>query len=589
MKTHQLIIFTLIVLILPFSGIAQEQLNHPKRIYESPEGKIYIQKSLPVYLRIATSPDEDAESYLLESEESSEYSNPMFFDTEGWNTVRSPSAVDTNSKQLVYPLQDIIFEVYADSRAPVTSIKMPKADQIRDEGKKYFNGEVEISLSARDALSGLEQIYYSLDGEAYKPYTDALRFDQEKEYTLKYYSVDNVRNVEKPHTVSFVVDKTSPQTSYSIEGDNKDNILGMDAVIKLSSKDSLSGVREIRYSINGADEQVYQNPISVKNFQEDNNELVYYAVDNVNNIEDKQSLKSSVEKETESDNGGESFSYYIDRDAPTVELRINGDQFEGEKLFVSERSKVELVAQDDKSGVKKISYSINNSTLSNVYEKPFQLNEGGALFVNYAAEDQVNNVSPRKMQALFNDNIAPKSEVSYEGRYYQNRDTVFVKSTTRFKFSGSDQESGLKEILCRVDDGEFKSYQDPVSIDQAGMHILSYHAVDQVNNHEKDQSLKIFVDQSAPEIYHHFSVKSIGSKTIRDEEYTIYPSNSRLYIAATDMACGTDQLRYRINDGEWKSRIPIPGFKPGNYQVEIQATDYLGNGSSSSVKFAIEH
>lgn len=588
MKTHRILI-TLILLTIPFMGMTQEQLKHEKRIYASSEGKIYIQKSLPVYLRIATSPDEDAESYLLESEESSKYSNPMYFDTEGWNTVRSPSAVDTSTKKVVYPLQDIIFEVYADSRPPVARSQISESAQYKKNGKRYYGREIGIELSARDGLSGVEAIYYSLDGESYRPYTKGIDCNQEKSYELKYYAVDNVRNVEQPQSLSFVIDKTSPETGYSIEGDNKKNILGKDAFIRLSSEDNSSGVKEIRYSINGRAEKVYNKPISVRNFDASSNELVFYAIDNVNNKEAQQSLKSSVESTSGSDNGGGEFSFYIDREAPEVELRVNGDQYEGNHLYVSKRSRIELMARDEKSGVRKISFSMNNSSLSQSYEKPFALTKEGLQYVNYEAEDHVNNASGRKTRAVYMDGGMPASDIHFEGRNYKSRDTVFVKPDTRIAISGSDQESGIKKVMYKVGEDSWTSYAQPVSVEKEGLHVLSFYGIDQVQNKEAEHHINIYVDRSAPEIYHHFSVQSIGSKTIRDEEYTIYPSNCRLYIAATDMACGTDNLRYRVNGGEWNTTIPLPQLEPGNHKVEIQAADYLGNQASAVVNFAIEH
>ena len=589
MKTHFYPLILCLLIIWPLAGLTQEPLEHQKRIYTSPDGKLYIQKSMPVYLRIATSPDEDAESYLLKSDESSKYSNPMYFDTEGWNTVRSPSAVDTSTKEAVYPLQDIIFEVYADSRAPQSNIDLPSADHRTSQGIVYFADEVELKLSGKDALSGMEEIYYSLNGKPYQPYEQPVACDEEKAYQLRYYAIDHVRNVEQPNSVKFVIDKTPPVTTYSIEGDNKENILGTDAFIRLSSKDSLSGVEQIWYSINGEEAQVYDGPISVQQFEDTSNELVYYAKDHAGHTEPKQSLKSSMKTEGNSDNGGESFSYYIDRKAPEVSLAINGDQYEGAHLYVSERSTVELKASDEKSGVKAITYSVNNSSLSAHYEKPFALKEKGLQYVNFAAEDQVNNTSGRKSRTIFVDTQLPEASLSFEGAHYKNRDTVFVLHSTRINLEAKDGESGMEKILYQVDRQEERTYQEPVNLNDPGFHIFTYHGVDRVNNKQKEQSVKVYVDRHPPEIYHHFSVKSIGTKEVRNEQYTIYPSNSRLYVAATDMACGTDRIRYRINEGEWKTQIPLTEMKPGNYNVQIQANDYLGNQTSKSVKFAIEH
>lgn len=595
MKMNKIGYGVLLVFLLFLFGIveAQEPLRHEKRMYLSPEEKLYIQKEMPVYLRISTSPDEDAESYLLKSEESSEYANPMYFDTEGWNTIQSPWAVDTSSKQPVFPQEEVIFEVYADSEAPETELDISDAQSFMKEGERYYGEEIQVELSSEDALSGTEEIYYSLNGESYKPYEGPIEFDEEKHYVLKYYAIDHVRNVESPDSIDFRLDKSAPETRYSIEGNSQDNILGEDAVIKLSSEDSLSGVKEIRYSINEGEEKTYKDPISVRKFQEEDNELVFYAIDHVNNKEELQSLTSSVQQGSssgsESEGEGEGFSYYIDKEPPEVELQIKGDKYEGEDLFVSPRSRIELVAEDEKSGVKKISYSINGSGLDNEYEEPFRFDVEGMGYLSYAASDKVGNQSEKRNQAIYNDTGHPESSVSYDGKHYLNRDTLFVTPDTRFVMSGNDAESGLQNILYSIDDKEAEAYSEPLTINSAGFHELKYYAVDQVNNEEEAHQLKVYVDDEAPEIYPHFSVDPIGSKTVRGEKYMIYPSNSKLYIGSTDKACGTDYIKYKINDGDFQTELPIEEFDAGNYSIEIHAYDHLNNKSVKTIKFAIEH
>lgn len=151
-KTRIILAYFLTVMVLQIN--AQEPLKHEKRIYVSPEGEIFIQKQLPVYLRISTSPDKNTESYLLRSEHSKKYTNPMYFDTEGINTIRSPSAVDTSTLRPIYPLEDIIFEVYADSKPPKTSLIFGDAYLYKKDGKFYCGNAAEITLTAFDNNSG---------------------------------------------------------------------------------------------------------------------------------------------------------------------------------------------------------------------------------------------------------------------------------------------------------------------------------------------------------------------------------------------------------------------------------------------------
>lgn len=64
---------------------SQEQLKHTPKMYKSSDGKLYMNKSQPMYLWISTSPGNESEKIRLESEKHKKYSNPFYFDTEGYN------------------------------------------------------------------------------------------------------------------------------------------------------------------------------------------------------------------------------------------------------------------------------------------------------------------------------------------------------------------------------------------------------------------------------------------------------------------------------------------------------------------------
>ena len=106
MKLKLLTTFILIFIFLSHS-FSQTQLKHEKKIYVSPQGKVYVNKTLPIYIKIASSPQANAPTYNLPSVTTSKYANPMYFDTEGRNTLRSPWAVDTVTKQTVNPKIEI--------------------------------------------------------------------------------------------------------------------------------------------------------------------------------------------------------------------------------------------------------------------------------------------------------------------------------------------------------------------------------------------------------------------------------------------------------------------------------------------------
>jgi len=114
-------IFNLLAsLLLIFNVFAQEPLTHEKKIHKKEDGKVYVNKSLPLYLSISTNADGSGGAVL--DGKDPKYSSPMFLDSEGYNTIRTPWKVDPETKKTIYPKEEVIFELYADSKAPATAI-----------------------------------------------------------------------------------------------------------------------------------------------------------------------------------------------------------------------------------------------------------------------------------------------------------------------------------------------------------------------------------------------------------------------------------------------------------------------------------
>ena len=570
---------------------AQEPLKLEGRVYVNAEGRAYIQKVLPVYLRIATSPDSDSKTYLLRSEVTKAYSNPMYFDTEGYNTIRSPSAVDSISKKTVYPMQDIIYEVYADGYPPKTRAKFTGTNYYSKNGNKYFGSDLEIIINAVDGLSGIDKTYYSVNGENYKQYSQSILKKNEGEFKLKYYSVDNVGNVEEPKEEAFSIDFSAPETQYEIKGLLSENFVSPDAKIILSSKDDISGVKSIYYQINNGTVMKYYSPIPVKVLGNESGSISFYAIDNLGNKEKKKvigSLPSELELDENTDNENMVFKFYVDNKPPEVSLGIEGDTYKGKFFYVSAESEIKITAEDDKSGVDKIKYSINNSSLSEVYIKPLKINNAGLQFIHYASVDFVGNTSPIKIEKVFVDLTAPVTKIIFSGLNFFNRDTMYITEDTEFSINYSETESGINKVYYKIDEEEFKEYSSPIKIKKAGFHSITYYGSDNLNNQEKQKVQGAFVDNKPPVIHYHFNVAPIGSKNVREEDYTIYPGNTILYLGATDYESGGERIEYTINGGTVKTELPINNFKTGNYVIEISAFDELKNNQTKNLKFSIE-
>lgn len=586
---NKLLTTSILTSFLYFNLFSQQQLPSEPKVYVSPQNKVYINKSQPVYFSVSTSPDPNAPSYNLPSEGTPQYANPMYLDTEGRNTLRSPSAVDKTTRKVVMPKMDLEFDVYADGIAPATTIKLTGNKSV-SKNKTYYSKGLKLELSASDITSGVEKTYISLNGEVYTDYTNFQNtFSDEIEYKIQYYSVDHVGNLESPKSATFYTDLTAPTSGFKILGENKGDVISSKASIVLESKDTLSGINNIWYSINDGPFVPFTKPIPILVLKSEKSKITYYATDKAGNKEESKVI-ATFAGSMEEVGDRSSYGFYIDKDPPRINFEITGDQHKGIYQYLSERSRFTIVATDDKSGVDQISYSIDDLTLKNTFTEPFAFSSAGLHSVFYAAKDYVGNAAVVKTQQIYVDASIPTSEISYAGNTFVSRDTTFITSNTAIQIKASEKGSGLKEIKYTLDKAAFISYSAPIKVEKEGLHTLTYQSVDNVNNTEKEKDTQFIIDNTAPKIISNFSVNPIGEKTVRDEKYTIYPSNAMLFLAAIDNASGSEKIEYRINGtGLWLNILPIKGFKPGNYEIEIICWDMLKNKSTKTERFAIEN
>ncbi|MEQ8629422.1 chitobiase/beta-hexosaminidase C-terminal domain-containing protein [Ekhidna sp.] len=558
-----------------FTLLAQEGLNHEKKIYKNDEGKVYVNKALPLYLSISTSPD-GSNGEVLDGKEP-EYSSPMYLDSEGYNTIRTPWKVDPETKKVVYPKEEVIFELYADSKSPATKISYGDAKLAEGDEKTALTA-TDITLTASDEISGIDAIYYSLDGASFQKYTGPIPVKEEKAYVLKYYAVDNVGNAEEMKSVTMLIDNSAPSSTLNVEGDLSENVVSTRSTINLEASDNASGVSKIFYTIDEGRTYEYSSPISIASLSEGEHTITYFAVDKVDNNEEKKT-----------------YTFYLDKSPPRVIDEIIGNTFIANgKEYYSGRTKLKLVAMDNKAGVKEILYSINGGEFK-LYEAPFYLTEAGNLNVEVLATDKVNNrvrskeFSDKNNLLNYVDLSGPSLSYNVAGPSFTLKDTVYITKETAISLRGTDKDSGFKEIDYQVDDGTVETYSEPFKIESEGLHIVTYNGYDNLSN-SSTESILCIVDNSGPVVYNRFSIDSNKSKMIDGESVDVYPPHVLLFLSSTDGHAGLDKISYQVNDGAMLPyRSLIENFRKDTlYEINVLVVDKLGNENQQKIRFYIE-
>ena len=564
----------------PILGQKKHDLGH----YTDEEGNLYWPKTKPIYIFIADNPEGENKT-KLESKMTKKYVNPFYFDTEGINYIRTRHAVDPKTKQLLVPKVEIMFEIYADSRPPITTMTLKNTSTYFDPKtkKNYYGKNLQINLSAKDALSGVQNTYIKLGDKDFEIYTGTVNLNQGGSYEVQYYSVDNVGNVERKNlnqlrSQNFIVDTEPPKIYYNITGiSTADSTVSASSHIYFNAEDSLSGVKAIYYRINEGEYQqyIFKQFLNLKNFKDGPYTIDYYSVDNVDNVASPQS-----------------FSFYFDNTAPILSSDILGDKFiVGDKVYFSGRTKLHLTAVDNRAGVKDIMYSINDRSFQK-YFKPFYLpNIAGTHTVRYYAIDSILNQEKydkidHQVNRIYVDLTGPSLKTVLEGPTFKVRDTVYISGKTKIRIKGLDLESGLKQITYKLDnDTEEILYEDGISIEEDGFHHLRYFGYDNVNNRNRGE-ITFTVDNGGPEVFIHFSIPYTNQR----DSMNVYPSSLQVYLGASDQKTGAKNIAYTINNGPIKKYMGmIEGFEIGKqYILKIIATDKLDNETAEEFEFIIE-
>ncbi len=163
----------------------------------------------------------------------------------------------------------------------------------------WVNQDAQIRLTAIDSDSGIQATYYRIyaDGTIppasilYNP-GNAIAINQDGQWIVEYYSVDQVGERESPHLVLVLLDKTAPVTADNHGGHI--NPTNEDAVIVLTATDALSGVDTIYARLDQAGFASVVGPVTVS--QDGAHVLEYYALDKAGNEEAHKTLDISIDK-----------------------------------------------------------------------------------------------------------------------------------------------------------------------------------------------------------------------------------------------------------------------------------------------------
>ncbi|MCX7569465.1 Ig-like domain repeat protein [Tumebacillus sp. DT12] len=412
------------------------------------------------------------------------------------------------------------FTLYVDNKPPVT---------VSDASADWTNQDITVTLTATDDQSGVDKTYYAVDGGEFVEGT-TIAITEPGIHNIIFYSVDKAGNVEAKQTAEVKLDKQAPVTT----ADAPQGWVNQDVAVTLTATDDLSGVKKTYYSVNGA-EFVAGTDISIH--ESGLHKVTYYSVDNAGNVEEKKTIE-----------------VLIDEQAPVTAA----DAPQG---WQNADVTVTLTATDDLSGVDKTFYSVDGGEF--VEGTTVSITEPGTHKVTFYSVDKAGNIEAKKTIEVPIDELPPVTTSDIQD-IWTNQDVPVTLTAT-------DDLSGVKTTYYSVD-GAAEQEGTSFTVTGEGIHTVTFYSVDNAGNIEQANTAEVKIDKTAPTV----TLAPLKSEYVMGDKLT-------LSYTATDNLSGIASSVMTINGKEVANGTTLT-LQPGEYTVQVTATDNAGNKTTTTVQ-----
>lgn len=153
--------------------------------------------------------------------------------------------------------------VTVDTVAPTTKVNITG-----DKGdNKWYISNVTVTLTATDATSGVDKIYYRVDNGSWQTFSTPFKISTEGVHVLEYYAKDKAGNNENVKNVTVKIDKSNPSLSIVVPQEDRIYIFGRDILparrnpiiigkitVSVEAEDKISGVEIVKFYVDDKEE-----------------------------------------------------------------------------------------------------------------------------------------------------------------------------------------------------------------------------------------------------------------------------------------------------------------------------------------------
>ncbi|WP_461811441.1 hypothetical protein [Faecalimonas sp.] len=375
----------------------------------------------------------------------------------------------------------------------------------------------------------------------------------------------------------FNIDTVPPEeVDFQYEGVGKGEILYFqkETIVKLRTMDQGSGIENIFYQIEGAQERKESvGELQLKLPEEFQGKITAWAEDFAGN-------KNKV-----------IVSKYIVCDMKKPDIVIHTDLETGKWYSKNINTTIEVKDSGKSSGIESIRCYFNGKMIKEIEKLPefcreekfdVQLKELGELMIE--ARDYSGNIAWEKQKILID---KEKPEIVMSGSYPNMitskvvRVEISAQDTKRLKTTSVTlkKKNEINEnIILEQAENQFveNQWKTDLEIVEDGIYIIEVKAVDMAGNVERKEQ-QIIIDKTNPIIRH---VDELNGKWLKRFEWT-YPISEFIF----DLT----KFRYEIRlDGKLQPLYLLEA-KEGKHIFYVKATDCVGNEAMARAEFMIDH
>ncbi|HRX14697.1 MAG TPA: hypothetical protein P5123_00120 [Spirochaetota bacterium] len=278
----------------------------------------------------------------------------------------------------------------------------------------YANSRVQFKLHTSDNFLA-DKLIYTINDAGENDYLSPFSIPDEGRHNIKYWGVDSIGNVETPKVFTIYIDNTAPESIVTLEKPVYEiggkYYISETNSISISTRDAMSGVNNVQYSVNGTDFTGYSTSFNLTT--EGDLDFRVRSEDNVSNISEEFRVYLPDESGTPTSMTKSSLSFYVDKTAPTVDITADRPFIERKGKKVAGTDYIYTInANDTESGVREILYRIDGTGAFRKYDGTFTLPTNGDHFIEAQAIDNVGNKSEIVILSIFVDVIPPSSGIT---------------------------------------------------------------------------------------------------------------------------------------------------------------------------------